>query len=113
MDNLLISPYASRKKEVKIIANRLDIKNILYRYPNQLSEGQKQRVTIARAIMNSPKLLLADEPTSALDNKNCSYVINLLLEEAITNDAALIIVTHDDRLKSEITDCIELNAIKN
>ncbi len=112
-DNLLVSPYASNKREVKAIANRLHIRDLLYRYPNQLSEGQKQRATIARAVMNEPKLLLADEPTSALDNKNCSYVIDLLLEEAIANDAALIIVTHDDRLRSEISDCIELNAIEN
>jgi len=110
-DNLLISPYAVNKEKAEVIANRLNIKDLLHRYPNQLSVGQQQRATIARAVMNTPKLLLADEPTSALDNKNCSQVIDLLLEEALANNAALIIVTHDDRLRSEISDCVELTAI--
>lgn len=110
-DNLLVSPYAKSKQKAKVVAGRLDINNLLDRQPNQLSVGQQQRANIARAVMNKPKLLLADEPTSALDNKNCSYVIDLLLEEACTNDAALIIVTHDDRLRAIVNDCIELAAI--
>lgn len=112
-DNLIISPYTSSKGKAKAIAERLYIRDILNRYPNQLSMGQQQRVTIARSVMNSPKLILADEPTSALDNKNCTYVIDLLLEEALANNAALIVVSHDDRLRSEISDRIELNANAN
>ena len=111
LDNLMVSPYAFSKKKAKIVADRLEIENLLNRYPNQLSVGQQQRANIARAVMNSPKLLLADEPTSALDNKNCAYVMDLLLEEAYANDAALLIVTHDDRLRSEVRDCIELNPL--
>jgi len=113
LDNLLISPYAASKGKAKDIANRLDIGRVLFRYPNQLSVGQQQRAAIARAVMNGPKLILADEPTSALDNKNCAQVIDLLLEEAAANAAALIIVTHDDRLRSEVSDCIDLNIFIN
>lgn len=113
MDNLLVSPYAAGKGKAKNVAGRLGIGTMLWRYPNQLSVGQQQRASIARAVMAGPKLILADEPTSALDNKNCTQVIDLLLEEAVANNAALIIVTHDDRLRSEINDCIDLNTISN
>ena len=61
--------------------------------------------------MNQPKMILADEPTSALDDKNCAYVLNLLREEAVANDAVLIIVTHDNRLKSEVGNFIQLNPL--
>lgn len=110
-DNLLISPYGADKNKAKAIARRLNIESLLSRYPHQLSEGQRQRASIARAVMNSPKLILADEPTSALDNRNCTQVIDLLMEEAVTNDAALVIVTHDDRLRSEIGNSMELKAL--
>ncbi len=112
-DNLLISPFTTSKDRVKTIANRLNIDKLLSRHPNQLSTGQQQRASIARAVMNSPKLILADEPTSNLDNKNCSYVIDLLMEESHKNDAALIVVTHDDRLRSEISNCIDLETAIN
>ncbi len=113
LDNLLLSPYAESRSKAKAIADRFNIDGLLFRYPNQLSVGQQQRASIARAVMNEPKLLLADEPTSALDNKNCKLVIDLLLEVAKDQDAALIIVTHDDRLRTEIKDWVDLNAIAN
>jgi len=113
IDNLMISPYAASKSKARKVANRLDIETSLLRYPNQLSVGQQQRASIARSVMTGPKLMLADEPTSALDKKNCMQVIDLLLEEAVANNAALIIVTHDDRLRSEVSNCIDLNTIAN
>lgn len=110
-DNLSISPYASAQDKLSTVTTRLGINELLSRYPHELSVGQQQRASIARAVMNTPKLILADEPTSALDNKNCKQVIELLLEEAKTNDAALIIVTHDDRLRSEVNNCVEMQQI--
>ncbi|MCX8491571.1 MAG: ATP-binding cassette domain-containing protein, partial [Cyclobacteriaceae bacterium] len=68
-----------------------------------ISQGQAQRVAIARAIINKPSLILADEPTSALDDKNCEQVIDLLTKLATENNAALIVATHDHRLKSRLT----------
>ncbi len=74
----------------------------------ELSHGQAQRVAIARALVNKPMVLLADEPTSALDDVNCGRVIRLLSEMAREAQAALLIATHDTRLKEAIPNCIQL-----
>ena len=112
LENLRLSPYAGKREKASMMAERLQIGELLTRYPNQLSVGQQQRASIARAFMNEPKLILADEPTSALDNTNCSKVVRLLHEEAVRNRSALIIVTHDDRLKGETANCLELNTLE-
>jgi len=70
--------------------------------PHELSVGQQQRVAIARALVNRPKLLLADEPTSNLDDESCAQVIDLLLNVTPQHGAALVVATHDSRLKSRI-----------
>jgi len=75
---------------------------------NTLSEGEAQRVSIARALANSPKLILADEPTASLDDYNASVVIRLLQEQAKKFNAALIIVTHDQRVKEHIPNHINI-----
>jgi ABC-type lipoprotein export system ATPase subunit len=75
-----------------------------------LSEGEAQRVSIARALTNSPKLILADEPTSSLDDENTEKVIRLLKNQASKIDAMLIIVTHDQRVKAHIPNFIEVKS---
>jgi putative ABC transport system ATP-binding protein len=70
--------------------------------PDQLSVGQQQRVAIARALVNRPKLLLADEPTSSLDDESCSAVRDMLIGASLRHGAALVIATHDARLRSAI-----------
>lgn len=111
LDNLLVSPFLPKKEKATEVSRRLGIGGLLQKLPAHLSVGEQQRASIARSVMNQPKLLLADEPTSALDNRNCNSVIGLLKEEAAANNAALVIVTHDDRLKSEIPNRIELKNI--
>lgn len=73
-----------------------------------LSEGEAQRVSIARALATNPKLILADEPTSSLDDENTEKVIQLLQAQAAKIGAALIIVTHDQRVKNHISNHIEV-----
>ena len=68
-------------------------------YPNKLSGGQQQRVAIARALMMKPKLILADEPTGNLDSKTGHEVMQLLCQTACSEGRAVIIVSHDQRLK--------------
>lgn len=67
-----------------------------------LSEGEAQRVSLARALANSPKVILADEPTASLDDENAQAVIRLLQTQSKKLNAVLIIVTHDQRVKEHI-----------
>ena len=79
---------------IKKVAEELDIKSVLLKYPYQMSGGQKQRVASARAIITNPKLVLADEPTGALDSKSAK----MLLEKFNYLDelgATILMVTHD------------------
>lgn len=96
---------ATRAKE---LLAKLDIANQANKLPNQLSIGQQQRVSIARALMNGPKVLLADEPTSSLDDKNAEKVIQLLTDLSKEYKAALVIVTHDARIKEKFTNKITM-----
>lgn len=73
-----------------------------------LSVGEQQRVSIARAVVHGPGLILADEPTSALDDANTDAVLSLLRAQAERTGAALVIVTHDQRLKDRMSDRVEL-----
>ena len=66
--------------------------------PGQLSGGEAQRVAIARALANRPRIILADEPTAALDSTRAGIVMDLLHKLAVDQDAAIIAVTHDDKI---------------
>ena len=89
-------PVSASKAEE--ILNQLGIFDKKDKKTDQLSAGEKQRVSIARAVINRPAVLLADEPTSALDDRNCKSVVNILSELADQNGSALVVVTHDNRL---------------
>ena len=67
-----------------------------------MSIGEQQRLAIARALINSPDVILADEPSSALDDHNCQKMIELLLQVADEKQSNLIVVTHDSRIKHMI-----------
>lgn len=95
-------------KRAKELLNKLDILEQAHKQPSQLSVGQQQRVSIARSLINEPKVLLADEPTSSLDDKNADNVIELLETLSKEYKAALIIVTHDNRIKAKFTNQITM-----
>ena len=112
LDNVVLASWLATGKEAKDKAvnllTDLGLKEQLHKLPSQLSIGQQQRVSVARALINSPKLLLADEPTSSLDDENAYIVADLLSALAKQHGTSLIIVTHDQRLKDRFTNQIAL-----
>jgi putative ABC transport system ATP-binding protein len=80
------------------LLQRLGLGHRLHHKPSALSGGQRQRVAVARAMVNEPKLILADEPTAALDKESSLEVVALLHEHAVSRGAAVVIVTHDNRI---------------
>ena len=104
-DNLLTAQYLAGihqdKKRVAELLERLNIEKKANSKVHELSQGEQQRVVIARALINRPKVVFADEPTSSLDDKNCEHVLHLLEEQAAIANAGLVIVTHDQRLKDK------------
>ena len=83
------------EKRVEEIARKLEITDILKKYPYQISGGQKQRVASARAIISNPKLLLADEPTGALDSKSARQLLETFEYMNKELKATILVVTHD------------------
>ncbi len=112
LDNLLLANYLAEKKIAKEqalhLAESLGFVEHLNKQTTQLSLGEQQRVSIARALMNKPSLILADEPTSSLDDDNCLKVIDLLKTQTQEIGASLVVVTHDQRLKEVFADHLTL-----
>ncbi|MCF1749937.1 ABC transporter ATP-binding protein [Mariniradius sediminis] len=107
-ENLLLANYFAGKKTDRInsVLQDLGIAHKRKSLVNNLSEGEAQRVSIARALVNEPKIILADEPTASLDDQNAEAVVKLLKDQAEKHQAALVIVTHDQRVKNHISNQI-------
>ena len=113
--NLKFAQYFIGKKDVTVIHKLLDQVGLLHRKKSrihELSEGEKQRISIIRAVINSPSIILADEPTSALDDNSCEKILELINSIAVENNAKLIIVTHDQRLKDKYNQKLNLDDFK-
>jgi len=87
---------------ISSVIDALDIAAIRRRRPDQLSQGQAQRVAVARALVNCPAVVIADEPTSALDDGNARSLLRLLADVVRSSDAALLVATHDHRVLDQI-----------
>ncbi|MXN91070.1 ATP-binding cassette domain-containing protein [Flavobacterium sp. Sd200] len=112
LENVVLASWLSTGKQATQKATQLieqlGLKDQLHKLPSQLSIGQQQRVNIARALINEPDLLLADEPTSSLDDDNALIVADMLAQLAAQYGTALIVVTHDQRLKDRFPNQISL-----
>jgi len=94
-----LAPDAARAAAV---LDELGTGALAAKYPHQISVGQQQRVAIARALVNGPSLVLADEPTSSLDDASCERVLTLLHGATARHGAALVVATHDRRVRERI-----------
>ncbi|HEU5048136.1 MAG TPA: ATP-binding cassette domain-containing protein [Rickettsiales bacterium] len=110
MENLMLACYAvnmpPNMQYITHVLNKLGIYERRDYLPSQISRGQAQRVAIARAVMHMPRLLLADEPTASLDDANCETVLEIIRELAEETGAALMIATHDSRVKPHFRNVI-------
>lgn len=101
-ENVLIPMEIFGLKDAKARARQLlidvDLTNRGHHYPTELSGGEQQRIAIARAFANQPKILLADEPTGNLDSRNGSHIFDLMTDLHSKNNVTLILVTHDQFL---------------
>ncbi len=115
-DNVLLAQRLARKPvdpaNVDRLFERLGIAALKHKRPSTLSLGQAQRVAIARALVHRPRLLLADEPTSALDDAHANDALELLIEESASVGAALLVVTHDERVRGRLDMELDLGALR-
>ncbi len=91
-------PRTAAVRRSRELLSRLGLGRRVDAFPSTLSGGQQQRVAIARALVHEPRLIVCDEPTAALDHASGEAVMQLLAENAVHPDRAVIIVTHDTRV---------------
>lgn len=84
------------KQLAEQLLEKVGLKDRLYHLPSELSGGEQQRVAVARALINSPKIVFADEPSGNLDSKNSFKLYDLILQLSEEHETAFIIVTHND-----------------
>ncbi len=119
LDNILLPYHLSAHLELNTaveqragrLAERLGIARMLLRRPNKLSQGERQRVALCRALVTEPALLLCDEATGNLDPETAGLAIDLLLEEAATHGAAVFLVTHDHSLLGRFDRVVEMASV--
>jgi len=105
-------PRGADRAHARQVLERVGLGHRLNHFPSQLSTGQQQRVAVARALANRPKLVLADEPTGNLDRKHAREALALIREVCRENGAALLLVSHDEEMLAQFEerrDFAELN----
>ena len=110
LENMLLAPFSAGHKRDVVRATDLlkglGLEARIRARAETLSRGEAQRVAIARAMLIEPSLILADEPTASLDDEACEKVLDLLLGATRETGAALLIATHDSRVKSRISNVV-------
>ncbi len=113
-ENVLLAQRLARvpidPARVEALFDRLNLAGLERHKPSMLSQGQAQRVAIARALVHGPELVMADEPTSALDDDHATEALALLRQSAQAVGAALLVVTHDQRVHGRLEREFEMAA---
>ena len=106
----LIGKYSKSEylKKVKDLAKLLGIEKLLKKYPDSISGGERQRVAVARSLINGPKILLADEPTGNLDSKNEQIIMDLFKKLNKELGLTIILVTHNNDFAKISNKCFTL-----
>ena len=99
---------AERKRRAIEALERVGLKDHLYKKPSQMSGGQMQRIAIARALVNNPKVVLADEPTGNLDHKTTESIFELIQTLNSEQNIAFLLVTHDMSLAQKLSRCLTM-----
>lgn len=95
------------------LAGRAGISAHLGKFPNQLSQGERQRAALCRGLVTSPRLILADEPTGNLDPENQDKIVSLLLGEAGRIGSSVVMITHDPSLLHRFNRVVDVMALRN
>ena len=114
LENVLLGMTFGRgadKTFAREILHRVGLDDRLHHYPRQLSTGQQQRVAVARALANQPKIVLADEPTGNLDSRNAAEALDLIRKTCSENKAALLLVSHDPKVLGQFEKREELHQL--
>jgi ABC-type lipoprotein export system ATPase subunit len=120
LDNVLL-PYrinpalrldADVRRRARRLAENVGIADKLRRYPRQLSQGERQRVAVCRAVLPEPVVLLADEPTGNLDPANADRVLEIVFDDVRRRGATLVAVTHDHDLLTRFQRVIDFKTFE-
>jgi putative ABC transport system ATP-binding protein len=118
-DNILL-PYCLNsslvldrrvRESAKLLAESVGIAGAFRRRPGRLSQGERQRVAISRALITQPRTILADEPTGNLDPQTSQTIVDLLLEQADVRRATVLMVTHDHTLLDRFDRVVDLGQL--
>jgi ABC-type lipoprotein export system ATPase subunit len=102
-----MDPQDARDR-ARTMLERLDLLDLADKLPEEISGGQAQRASVARALCGRPRLILADEPTGQLDHANGAHVIESLLEGTRAHGAALVVSTHDPEISAQLPERWEM-----
>ncbi len=89
--------YSDSYEVANQLLYKMDLEELKKRYPNQLSRGEQQRISLLRSLSNNPRIILADEPTASLDEKNCEQLLNFIVKINKEFKILFIISTHDKK----------------